>query len=104
MLKDYGLHSVKETQNDLQEKVDALVNAYAYKVPEPILSNKELSDVVGELTRKCEALRADLVALENRYVELDSKPRDPLHVRVLQVTANKIFSYLLNRQTKAVAQ
>lgn len=37
---------------------------YVVKVPEPVLTNQELSEAIGRLTQKCESLRADIVALE----------------------------------------
>lgn len=37
---------------------------YVVKVPEPTLTNKELSESLGVLTATVEALRSDLVRLE----------------------------------------
>lgn len=37
---------------------------YVVKVPEPVLTNGELSEVVGRLQKEIELLRSDLVSLE----------------------------------------
>ncbi len=68
----------KYDDRDKAEKEAALKSAPVYKLAEPILSNKELSEVVGSLTARIESLRSDLVSLERRYVEIDSKPRTSL--------------------------
>jgi hypothetical protein len=51
----------------------ALEAAPVYRLAEPTLNNAELSEIVGELTAKCESLRADLVALEGEYVKSDAE-------------------------------
>lgn len=85
---------------DLKRKAEALSSTMPLRVPDPVMSNQELSESIGNITMRIESLCKDVAALEAKIV---AGPKSRLHRAKVWLAAKisaPLMKFILEDATK----